>query len=147
MFFGISKLLSFLPGGKTTGKIILVAALILLLVFLYYRFKDNIREDVFQEVFEEQAEDIIEDNQRQQERRIQIEEIQRETVREAHEERTDIKLQEQRIIIEIESDQFEDGEISPVLEHAIDSIREIQNNETTEQNSVIQEWLKGNRDD
>ena len=120
------KGLSFLPFGSflKNPKVLIGGILIIALVFVYFKWKNNIIERVENEIYTEQAEALLEQQKREFETQQRLqEEAARHTQRLAQQRETLIRDIE-RLRGDVRSSAAEDdGDVAPVLANVIEAIR------------------------
>lgn len=156
MGFLFAKLLAFLPFGNVlkgaSGKLILIAGVILLIVFMVWNFKEKIKEQVAAVFMQQQLEDTIVFQQQEISRLRGIEEERNSAIAKAIADNEALVIMINETKQEIRSDAFSPEVASPVLQHAIKAISEFEKGagvvveepkgaEATG-NSVIDAWKK-----
>lgn len=151
--FAASKLLGFLPFGNllkgTTGKLILIGALIIGAVFMYWKWKDDIETAVYNELFREQVEEAM-NEQRQEIERLKLLTEQRDAaIIQLLDRQRAITEDTDRVRETVRDESLEDGEVAPVLRETIRELRALSNPEAANEdrpdpsgNSVIDEFLR-----
>lgn len=126
MFF-LTKLLAFLPFGNllrgTSLKIILIIGAILVVAFVYWKWKDNIRTAVYKEIFQEQVVNQLEEQEREFKRLQAIIAAREAALQRLLAQQKELAARYERVLADIQRGEYDTGEVSEVLRVIVDQIR------------------------
>lgn len=125
--FAAAKLLGFLPFGNLlkggTGKLILIGMALVAALFLYWKWKDSIKEAVYNEIFAQQVETHLENQRKELEQLKRITAQREQAILDLIEQQKVILRDTSELVKRIESGNLEDGPVAPVLREAVEGLR------------------------
>ncbi len=153
MGFLIAKLLAFLPFGNllkgASGKLIMIAGVLLLVVFLVWRYNHAITERVTAMFNQQQLQSTVVFQQKEITRLREIEEERNRAIQQAIKDNEALLLMVGKTKQEVRSDDFKPEIASPVLQHTLRAIAGFESGKTEEAtpggdtgNSAIDAWKK-----
>lgn len=153
MGFLIAKLLAFLPFGNilkgASGKLIMIAGVILLVVFLVWRYNHAITERVTAMFNQQQLQSTVVFQQKEITRLREIEAERNRAIEQSIKNNEALLLMIGKTKQEVRSDDFTPTTASPVLQHTLRAIAEFEAGKSEEVapngetgNSAIDAWKK-----